>query len=75
MKKKVKDITFKEFCSWANDRACDGQWSAESAIWTSFIIRNVYEVKSLFFRKRKREQRWQEFKRQLLNPEVELTIN
>lgn len=75
MKKKIKDITFKEFCSWANDRVCDGQWFAEDAIWTSFIIDSVYEVKPLFFRKRKREQKWQEFKRQLLNPEVELTIN
>lgn len=74
MVKKVKDITFKEFISWANDRACDGAWSRYTAVVCIEAINEVQAVKPLFGKNRAREKKWQEIKGEYFNLEAELKI-
>ena len=50
-------MTFKEFNEWCNCRACDGRWSANTAIYCIAICR---EINALPFGKRKRA--WDEVK-------------
>ena len=56
MKKKMKDITFKEFNEWCNMRACDGQWSMFMAVNCMEAIRQVLKVKPLFGRKKQEKK-------------------
>ena len=44
-------MTFKEFKAWCNDRACDGCWSKETAIYCIAVIRNI-EIQPFWKRKR-----------------------
>ena len=74
MKKAMKDVTFEEFSEWANRRACDGQWSMLTAIVSSESISEVMKVKSLFHRKKKREEAWEEIKKETFNLEAEIDI-
>lgn len=50
-------MTFKEFTKWCNERACDGRWSMDTAIYCIQIGR---EIKALPFWKR--EKAWNEVK-------------
>ena len=50
-------MTFKEFNEWCNRRACDGCWSANTAIYCITIGR---KIKALPFWKRKKA--WDEVK-------------
>lgn len=34
-------MTFKDFVSWCNNRACDGCWSMEAAIYCADIVRSI----------------------------------
>lgn len=34
-------MKFREFCNWANKRACDGMWGIGEAISCSIIIKDV----------------------------------
>ena len=43
MKKKIKDVTFKEFDKWANMRACDGGWDFYTALASVEAIGKVLE--------------------------------
>ena len=52
-------MTFKEFCDWCNDRACDGFWSSDTAITCCFIVANIR--KKPFW---KREKIWQRLNRE-----------
>ena len=48
-------MTFKEFSDWCNERACDGCWGMQTAI---FCINVMNEVnKQVFWKK---EKKWQE---------------
>lgn len=72
MSKKIKEITFKEFSRYCNDRACDGMWSFDIALICCEVAHKVYEVKPLFGRKRAQEKKWQELKKEYFNLEAEL---
>lgn len=72
--KKVKDITFEEFISWANDRARDGAWGMGTAVVCIKAIDEVLAVKPLFGKKKAREKKWQEIKGEYFNLEAELEI-
>lgn len=74
IKKKIIDITFKEFDNWANARACDGKWSCTEALVSSEIIREVFKINSIFNRNKKREDKWDELKSKYfdLNAEIKL---
>ena len=45
-------MTYKEFVSWCNERACDGRWSAGTAM---YCIDTIYKIDALPFWKRKKE--------------------
>lgn len=49
-------ISFKAFSDWCNQRACDGYWSMETAI---FCINLVTEIYKIWFSWR-REKFWKE---------------
>ena len=55
--RKVSRMTFKEFNEWCNRRACDGCWSANTAIYCITICR---EINALPFGERKKA--WDEVK-------------
>lgn len=74
-KKKIKDVTFKELVSWANDKACNREWGLLDALCAAAIISEIYQIKPLFFKNKKREQKWQEIKGDFFNLEAEITIN
>ena len=74
VKKRIKDITFEEFISWANDRACDGAWALDTAVVCIKAIDEVLAVKPLFGKKKAREKKWQEIKGEYFNLEAELEI-
>lgn len=59
-------MKYKEFCKWANDRACDGRWGIADASFCSNIIRHVQQEK--FWR---REKLFQQLNRQF---DIENTI-
>ena len=44
MKKKIRDVTCKEFLRWANDRATDGHWSLELALVVLKDIKKIYKA-------------------------------
>jgi hypothetical protein len=72
MSKKIKEITFKEFSRYCNDRACDGKWDFATALVCCKVAREVYEEKPLFRKNKAREQKWQELKKEYFNLEAEL---
>lgn len=74
MKKEMKNVTFEEFSEWANRRACDGQWSMLDAMISAEAISEVMKVKSIFHRKKKREEAWEKFKAKnfMLNAEIDI---
>ena len=45
-------MTYKEFVSWCNERACDGYWSSSTAI---YCIEVMTTIDALPFWKRKKE--------------------
>ena len=75
MKKKMKDITFKEFDEWCNKRACDGKWSMFMAVNCAEAIRRVLKVKPLFGRKQAREKEWERIKNEHFNLDAEFDLN
>lgn len=50
-------MTFKEFGVWCNERACDGFWSMDGAIFCTDLYRTI--IKASRF-KRKREKMWEQ---------------
>lgn len=74
MKKKIKDITFKEFDEWANIRACDAGWSFCEALASAEAISEVLKVKPFFGKAKKREEKWNEIKAEYFNLEKEIEI-
>lgn len=58
-------MNFKEFLDWCNQRACDGCWGMNTAIFCTDIIAQVKKVP--FW---KRERKWQE-----LNTEFSIETN
>lgn len=74
MKKKMKDVTFDEFSDWANRRACDGQWSMLTAMVSIEAISEVMKVKSIFHRKKKREEAWEKIKAENFMLDAEIDI-
>lgn len=74
MRKKIKDVSFEEFSEWANKRASDGAWSMQTAFICIEATKQVYAVKSLFGKKKKREEKWNEIKGDyfVLDAEIEV---
>ena len=46
-------MTYKEFCAWCNERACDGCWSARTAIYCLDITAKINRLPFC-----KREKEW-----------------
>lgn len=76
MKKKIKDITFKEFDAWANQRACDGRWSFSDASLSIKAVGEVMNERAFLktVRDKKREKKWNEIKGEYFNLEAELDV-
>lgn len=74
MKKKIKDVTFKEFNKWANDRACDGAWSMFLAMNCIKATKRVLAVKPLFGREKAREKEWERIKSEYFNLDAEIEV-
>lgn len=74
MVKKMEDLTFFEFVSWCNNRACDGSWSLCMATTCIEVIKKVKKVKPLFGRKKAQEKEWGKIKGEyfVLDKEYEL---
>lgn len=55
-------MSYKEFFSWCNDRACDGMWSMETAIMCLDIIDEIekIEVKFLGIKLKRKTERLKE---------------
>ena len=75
MKKKIKDVTFKEFDEWANMRACDGKWCWSAALVSAEAIGEVLKVNPFFGKAKKREEKWNEIKAKYFNLEGEIEID
>lgn len=58
MKKKLRDVTFKEFNHWCNERVCDGKWSESTATISIAVVTAVNKVKPLSRRRKAREEYW-----------------
>lgn len=74
MKKKIKDVTFKEFMEWANARACDGNLGFVDAWGCIEAIKEVSKINPIFRKARKREEKWNEIKEKYFNLEKEIEI-
>ena len=74
MKVKIKDCTFKQFMSYANRCAANGEWSYLDATLSLYIIEKVLSIKPLFRRKKIRKAYFEEFKLAYLNLETEIEI-
>ena len=61
-------MTFKEFNSWCNERACDGHWGMNTVLTCAAIIR---EVNKIPFWKRKKV--WDEEYREVAEEIVKVT--
>lgn len=61
----MKDVSYKEFKEWCNERACDGCWSFQDAIISSQIIDQVERIKirGIFKRKQTIAAREKEFRK------------
>ena len=68
MKKKIRDISFKEINTWANKKECIGQYSQKSALTVIICIQMVNKHR---FRK---EKHWEKIKTQYLNLEAEIEV-
>lgn len=66
-KKKMKDVTFKEFKIWANRRACDGKWSRKTAMTAIVCITEINRHIS-------KEKYWNEIKGNFFNLEAEIEV-
>lgn len=62
-------MTYKEFVAWCNERACDGCWSANTAI---YCIEVMEKINALPFWKRKKE--WLKVKN-IIETDVVAVIN
>ena len=74
MAKKIKDITFDEFSEWCNRRACDGQWSMQTAMICIEVYDKIYAIKSIFRKKKKREDEWNKIKADYFNLDAEIEV-
>ena len=73
-KRKIKDVSFKEFVDWANRRAADGQWSLADAMVCTASVTEIYGIKPLFGRKKKREEAWEVMKKERFNLDAEIEL-
>lgn len=73
-KKCIGEMTFSEFSSWSNDRACDGKWSMSEAASCSIICTEIYSINPLFGKKQAREAAWNVLKKLVLNTDTVLDI-
>lgn len=71
MKIKIRDITFKQFNEWTNNRACDGRWSIVDAMNSCEAIAEYHKY-NVFW---KRKQKWEEIKEKYFNLDAEIEIN
>lgn len=55
-------MKFKEFLTWCNERACDGEWGASHAVICTNVIR---QIKILPFWKRENE--WKKWEKDILD--------
>ena len=70
MKKKICDVTYKEYLGWANDRAADGRWSLETALVAIQDTKKIYHTFPLF-----REKIWEQIKNDHYNLDAEIEVS
>lgn len=70
MKKKIRDVTCKEYLRWANDRAADGRWSLEMALVAIQDTKKIYHTFPLF-----REKVWQQIKNDHYQLDYEIEVD
>ena len=74
MKKPIRDVTFKEFAAWANNRAADGQWSLHTAMTSTAVVTEIYGIRKLFGTSKAREKAWEEKKKEYFNLDAEIEV-
>ena len=74
MKKKIKDVTCKEFLKWAHDRACDGMWSGNDANDSVAVIGRIYDIRPLLGTNKTREKEWNRIKGEYFSLDKEIDI-
>jgi hypothetical protein len=63
MDKSIEEMTYEEFNSYCNDRACDGRWGMQEAISCIGMINEVEDsIKGKFFKRKAREVAWKNLK-------------
>lgn len=63
MTKSIKEMSYKEFDNWCNERACDGQWSMTNAIACIGMYDEVEAAtKGKIFKRKAREKAWENLK-------------
>lgn len=67
MKKKMKDVSYKEFLKWCDKRTCDGSWSFFTAIVAISDVSSIYRTFPLF-----RKRKWEQLKIEHYNLDVEI---
>lgn len=70
MKKKIRDVTYKEYLRWANNRAADGRLSLITALVVIQDTKKIYRTPRLF-----REKRWEEIKKDHYALDAEMEID
>lgn len=74
MKKRIAEVTFEEFDRWCNERACDGNWSALTALFCIERVSEVLSVRPIFGRRKAREVKWNEIKAEYFNCDAEIEL-
>lgn len=73
-RKCIKDVTFKEFDAWCNLRACDGQWSMETAMLCVSTVTEILNIKPFLGRNKAREKAWNQIKKERFNLDFEIEV-
>lgn len=73
-KKRISEVTFEEFDTWCNTRACDGAWSMSTAMVCIEVFNEVMKVKPLIGRKKAREKKWQAIRADYFNLDAEIEV-
>jgi hypothetical protein len=63
MDKPIEEMTYVEFNSYCNDRACDGQWGIQDALACIGMMNEVEDsARGKFFKRKARESAWESLK-------------
>lgn len=65
-------MTYKEFNAWCNDRACDGMWGLNEAIYCAEICSDISNCSIFRF---KREKKWKNDERREMAEKIVVETN